>query len=257
MSRKKKVMGVCHICGDYTELTFEHVPPEAAFNDRKVIQPKFEDVIKMDDLDDLDRLKGMQSQRGIGGYTLCSDCNSKTGAWYGNAFVDWVYQGLQISDYASHAPSLFYTFRIFPLRIIKQIVSMFFSVNPHGFGYANEDLVRFVLNRESKYLKPKFKFYMCFNLSDRSRQSGVSGMLSLNDGVAMRAFSEISFVPFTYVMCLDSTPPDKRLVDISFFANYGFNDWKDVQMRIPVLPIYTWIPGDYRSRETVLEQHAK
>ena len=30
-------------------------------------------------------------------------------------------------------PSLYYTFHIFPLRIIKQIVCMFFNANGEGF----------------------------------------------------------------------------------------------------------------------------
>ena len=28
----KKVHGICCICGQETELTFEHIPPRAAFN---------------------------------------------------------------------------------------------------------------------------------------------------------------------------------------------------------------------------------
>ena len=24
--------GICHICGEYKKLTYEHIPPEAAFN---------------------------------------------------------------------------------------------------------------------------------------------------------------------------------------------------------------------------------
>ena len=27
-----KIMGICHLCGKYTELTFEHVPPKSANN---------------------------------------------------------------------------------------------------------------------------------------------------------------------------------------------------------------------------------
>jgi hypothetical protein len=30
--------GVCHLCGVFGPLTFEHVPPRAAFNDRGVLE---------------------------------------------------------------------------------------------------------------------------------------------------------------------------------------------------------------------------
>ena len=27
--------GICHICGEYKKLTYEHIPPEAAFNSQR------------------------------------------------------------------------------------------------------------------------------------------------------------------------------------------------------------------------------
>src|SRR5258705_10110809 len=30
--------GVCHLCGETAELSFEHVPPEAAFNDQRILE---------------------------------------------------------------------------------------------------------------------------------------------------------------------------------------------------------------------------
>ncbi len=34
--------GICHICGDYGKLFFEHIPPEAAFNNHRVKASTFE-----------------------------------------------------------------------------------------------------------------------------------------------------------------------------------------------------------------------
>lgn len=249
---KKIVISDCHICGLNTQLTFEHIPPRAAFNNRSIVNTPFDKFVNADDLDDLASLKGKQSQKGAGGYTLCGKCNNDTGAWYGNAFVSWAYQGLHVSQYASTAPSLYHLFHIFPLRVIKQVACMFFSANHAGFNKVQPELVRFVLNRDRKYLDPKIRFYAYFSMSDRSRQSGVTGLMSL-DGGAHQVFSEISFPPFGYIMSLDSPPPDDRLVDISHFAQYGYNEWVDVSLRIPVLPVYTWLPGDFRDREAVIE----
>ena len=30
--KKKDEKGYCHICGEFTKLTFEHIPPHKAFN---------------------------------------------------------------------------------------------------------------------------------------------------------------------------------------------------------------------------------
>jgi hypothetical protein len=48
---------------------------------------------------------------------------------------------------------------------------------------------------------------------------------------------------------MGSLPPDPRLIDISHFGNFGYVDWLDVPLRLPILPVSTIFPGDYRSRE--------
>lgn len=254
MARTRKVFGPCHICGAVTQLTFEHVPPRAAFNDRPIVGKRFEELFKGDLIENIDNFKGEKSQKGAGVYSLCERCNNVTGAWYGNAFIDWSYQGLILGEQAEIAPSLHLIFRIFPLRVIKQICCMFFSVNSPGLNEAQPDLVRFVLNKDHKYLDPKIRIYVFYNRAGRGRQSAISGILDFGSSGSARIFSEIAFPPFGYVLSIDSTPPDPRLIDISFFANYRNNDWKDITLNIPVLPVYTPFPGDYRSRETVIAQ---
>ena len=75
----KKEIGYCHICGCYGELSYEHIPPENALNTNKAIIYTGDDVIK--------RYKGEKSkyicrQQGMGKFSLCENCNNKTGSWY-------------------------------------------------------------------------------------------------------------------------------------------------------------------------------
>ena len=46
MSRKQKIYGICRICGENKELTFEHVPPETVFNKGAVRNVTLDAVIK-------------------------------------------------------------------------------------------------------------------------------------------------------------------------------------------------------------------
>jgi len=46
-------------------------------------------------------------------------------------------------------------------------------------------------------------------------------------------------------MTLDSRPPDKRPFEISYFARYRYTDLTTIWARLPVLPVYTHLPGDY------------
>ena len=94
---KQPPLGDCHICGTNGKLTFEHVPPRAAFNKWRVRRIPGSDLIGAD----LDSPSGGEiCQRGAGGYTLCGQCNNETGGWYGDAFVDWTYQAMRILSFS-------------------------------------------------------------------------------------------------------------------------------------------------------------
>lgn len=247
------MFGKCHICGAEGNLTFEHVPPRAAFNDRRAIAYGIFDVLNTGP-DQPVRAQGKILQRGVGGYTLCAKCNNNTGAWYSKAFAEWCYQGAEFLAKAGSRLSLYLPFWVFPLRVLKQIVVMFFSVNGPDFAAKNPELVRFVLNRETKYLNPRYRFFIYLNREGRwLRQAGYTGRLCL---APKRAdfFCEINFPPFGYVLTIEYPPPDERLCDISFFARFGYNEFRDVFLRLPVLPTYSWLPGDYRTKEEIIRE---
>jgi hypothetical protein len=66
---KKKIEGICRICGCYGPLTFEHVPPRKAFNNRPVIGLPFEQMMS---LGPNDHPVGKPQQAGNGlVYALC------------------------------------------------------------------------------------------------------------------------------------------------------------------------------------------
>ena len=251
----QKVVGPCHICSTVTELSFEHVPPRAAFNNRPVGDPDIQKLIGSADPDVMENVRGRKSQRGAGKYTLCPKCNNTTGHWYGPAYVDWAIQGLASLRISGGSPTL-WVFHIYPLRVLKQIIAMFLSANAPNFGDAHPSLVRFVLNRDANSLDPAIHVFAFYTLSNRSRQSGVTGLLSFSDdGLSTQAkfFSEITFPPFGYVLTINSPPPDGALFDISFFGGHRYNDYQDVQLRLPAKHIYSWLPGDYRSRQEIRE----
>ena len=110
----KKVEGVCHLCGSFGPLSWEHVPPRAAFNDRPMLCAKVEKLLGGQMAEELEHPTGGISRRGAGAYTLCESCNSKTGAWYGRGYTAWAYEGfgcwstrderLQCTTYFSDPP---------------------------------------------------------------------------------------------------------------------------------------------------------
>ena len=245
--------GACHICGTFGKLSYEHVPPSSAFNDRPVLHTT---LLKLLNKANLDGLTGKKLQRGAGSYTLCERCNSLTGHWYGGAFAEWAHQAMNVIVATRGQTTLIHHFHIFPARIIKQIICMFFSVNSPDFRLAHPDLVKFVLDRDTKYFPSNIHLYAFYTMADRSRSAGVTVRADrIHGGVRFHTISEMTFPPFGFLLTIDCEWPDKSLGDISGFANFDFKDWVcGLTMRLPIMPIYTAYPGDYRSREEVLRQ---
>lgn len=244
----KKRHGTCHLCGEEGKLSFEHVPPQSAFNDRPVLLSKFEDVYE-----NLETPSGTKQQKGMGDYTLCERCNNNTGSWYGGAFCEWARQVMVLLQYTDGNPlSLPFTYRIYPLRVLKQVLCLFFSTHGSRWRQVNPELEHFVLNKHALGIAPRYSVWTYFNTSQRSRQTGLAATVPSPGSTSSTLLSEISFPPIGYLMTFQSDPPpDPRLVDISFMANYGYDEQKEITLNLPVLPVYTYFPGDYRDRETV------
>ncbi|MCD4654051.1 hypothetical protein K8T06_08950 [bacterium] len=256
MSRNKIVNGKCHICGDYGKLTFEHVPPRKAFNDRPVMLVEYGKMLKQG----LEKQhRGIIQQKGAGGYTLCEFCNNRTGAWYGRDFINWSYQALNNYINTKGISDLFLPFHIFPLRVIKQIITMFFSINDVTFSVKNPELVKFVLHRTERNLNPRYQVY-CYIIENfrGMRNFGIMAMAKQNNwGWKIHTMSELAFPPFGFLLIIDSDQFDERLLNITHFCYEDYDKWRSVFLRIPVMQIHLPIPGDFRTEAQIRDDRAK
>jgi hypothetical protein len=84
--RGQKQLGLCLICGAFGPLSYEHVPPAAAFNDKKVIEADIKRIIgstEWADLSNPDLPVSAVKQRGAGGSAPCPVAPpSQTGSNY-------------------------------------------------------------------------------------------------------------------------------------------------------------------------------
>lgn len=74
--------GLCRVCGATAALTFEHVPPRSAGNDRRARRSPSLPVLTSDQPLAFPETGWTPAQRGVGGYVLCEPCNSLIGARY-------------------------------------------------------------------------------------------------------------------------------------------------------------------------------
>lgn len=253
MSRRK-VFGICHLCGADGPLSFEHVPPRAAFNDRPVLFHTLEQNMELGP--ESDPRSGEISQRGAGAYTLCGRCNNKTGRWYGSRFAAWCQQGMETLARTNGRPTLVYLHYLFPLAIIKQVATMFFSVNSPRFREKQPELEAFVLDKERRGLSPGYRFFLYYHMMGKGRRAGVSGWLNFDSG-RTSILSEVSFPPFGYVLTFGDEAPHRDMFEITHFARYGYQEFAVTEVRMPLLETHLALPGDYRTLDEIARDVAE
>ncbi|MFZ3320728.1 MAG: hypothetical protein WA190_00040 [Usitatibacter sp.] len=252
-----KVYGECCICGLERELSFEHVPPRAAFNNSRVFLVRGEHLFGGTGLIDTDSPDARQQQRGAGAYTLCIPCNNTTGGWYGAAYADWARQAALLLEASRGEVVLAYPFKIFPLRVVKQLVSMFMSANGPEFRRKAPYLEKFVMDKRQTGLPSDIRLYAGYNHGRFSRTTGIVGLV--DDGT-VHGLSEITYRPFAFVMALASPPPNRQMIDITSFAEAHIDDPRVLYLSMPVLNVRSQFPADYRSEDEILRAaaaHAK
>jgi hypothetical protein len=245
-------IGECCICGCVGKLTFEHVPPRAAFNDRGVFEAKIDDLLGGKWLQGEQLTGGKYVQRGAGRHSLCAKCNNDTGAWYGTAYVDFARQELILLHRSNGKMTLAYPYGIYPLRVLKQIVVMFFSACGPSLRKTHPGLVGFVLNREQCYFPHGVHVWAYLHdpvESKATRQSGVTGLMSLRGD--QRVFSEIAFPPFGLIMSFDAVPVKHDLCELTHFHLSSINSWSIEYLKLPVLPVVSFFPGDFRTVDEI------
>lgn len=255
----------CHICGNEAFLTYEHVPPRKAFNEKGVIVYSGDAVlnsITSGNLPwDFSKEKGHLNRRGMGFETLCENCNNKTGAWYGNAFIDFIKQGYdQIKNINPNSGSkIKIVFRgIYPLRILKQAISLFFSINNTNLSENHQLLRDFVLIKNNRTFDEYFKIYLYISKGETRRCMGFGAViknLGKPDAI-IRGVSELTIPPFGFV--LEKEPKDEDILfDITNFVRYNYEKKVDLELELPILEVNNVLFLDYRTKDEILAQIKK
>lgn len=243
--------GVCCICGTVGPLSWEHLPPKAAYNDQRVFEADMPKLIAAG-VRFMDSIEGKEVQKGAGTYSLCERCNNTTGSWYGPAYVSWAKQAALLVERSRGTLSMAYPYHLFPLRIVKQVVTMFFSVCGPSLQAQHPDLVRLVLNKEHRRVPDGLRFFAYLlhpTETTAFRQSGVTGLWQFEKVLKSTLFAELAFAPFGFIMTIDGSVPAGNLCEITGFAEESYKLWTTLFLRLPVHPVVSWLPGDFRTKD--------
>jgi hypothetical protein len=131
--------GFCRLCGGFGKLSFEHIPPKKAFNDHPQLLRTMEDH--------LSERSHSKFRKGLGKHSLCEDCNKRTGAWYGEAFVSWTKQGFEWFDKVKGDKIINLPYYIRPLNVLKQVLVMGLAMTGEGVISRQRELRRCLRKR--------------------------------------------------------------------------------------------------------------
>lgn len=253
----KKHYGKCALCRTEGELSFEHIPPQSSFNSTPA-KPVSGDSIMLDDDRmpwDIEGLPYSNQQRGMGKYSLCASCNNNTGTWYGYDYklmahvinhtllqpIDPGINGIGIRN-------------IHPLRLVKQVISMFCSINNYD-DKRFEPLRNFVLDKDMVGLdKNKYKLCMYFTKSKLIKYAPLSVLLQMgNEQYESIALSEITAYPLGFILYFDPSPTwGYEGVDITSFGDCAFDDIATIEMPLCIKEVNDIFPAHYRSKEEII-----
>ncbi len=242
--RRKTEFGICKQEG---KLTFEHVPPRAAFNKQTAYKNVPQDeIFESEELIDFNP-KGQTLQGGIGYHSLCSRCNGFLGKQYVNPFLEFVRAGSQANQIVGNENNLMSFAKVNPKRFIKQVISMFISMNEPSFTESYPELLEIVKNPESSDLPSRYQIYLYLNDEGDYRYMPIS--FTNTDGVVC----ELSFPPFGYVLNIDNDKTLGKLTEITSMKDCPDAELPEIGLKIMKLPTYLWIPLDYKTKEEVRE----
>lgn len=255
-----RIRGKCQICRKIDLLTNEHVPPQKAFNSYKSLLYSGDEIVKHITSDkfpwDLSERKSIQKQGGIGFHRLCTRCNNNTGSWYGPSFVDFTFQGIKPIVQNLDKKSANISFKnVYPLRIAKQIICMFLAINSPAFPEKNKLLSSLVLNKTSKGLDERYRLYMYGFKGPIVRYLGVNAKIKAIRSQAPNNIivsSEISAIPFGYVLQFKPISQIENLVDIYDFFNCEYDQSTNLEIEIPLLECNTAYPLDFRTQQEII-----
>ena len=250
---KKRIIGKCALCGQLCALTYEHIPPKMAFNTEPAKQYLGTEFIGDSERLpwDMNGLRYDNRQQGSGKYSLCGTCNNNTGSWYADSYNQFAYAAAaMLCDPSANGANTVTMKNLYPLRIIKQICSMFCSVNA---GFHQFDEIRsFVLDKERRYLDPRqYRISMYFTKSVYFKQLGMTIIGNIETGLFCNV-SEITSAPLGFLFYPDASKmKDDSCFDITFFSSFGYDETSDIEFPIIEKEVNSWLPADFRSRQQI------
>ncbi|WP_409332605.1 hypothetical protein [Trujillonella humicola] len=245
-------VGFCRICGTTATLTFEHIPPGSAGNNRRARSSPSLPLLISDEPLKFPKTGWISAQRGVGGYVLCKPCNEFVGQHY-------------VPEYGRLAVALRQQVNAAFVALGRAVGGLELDLGGWALGdvaraglvtlmdVAVHDrlLLRYpelinVVQQPGTPLPSTLRLGLTVVLGARARLSGPVCRVD-RDGCIV--FSEAALAPFSWTLSflepgLRSLP---QTADVSGWLHHGRNHRPmHARLELPVGAVVSPTPGDYR-----------
>src|SRR6266545_6676329 len=127
-------------------------------------------------------------------------------------------------------------------------MTMFCSVCGPSLQRRFPDIPKFILDKERRYLPHDLKVF-AYLVDPNESEGGRQSPFAKKDTGREYIFAELAFAPLGFVLTGEAVPVNADLLNISYFAHWPYHNWQTVFLKLPVLPIVSGLPGDFRTRD--------
>lgn len=213
------IKGICSLCNENKNLSFEHLPPKSIGNN----VPVFIHNEKTFDPNSEYYKRRIKQNKGFGFYSLCETCNNFLGGTYVNDFTCFI----ELLKKVRNNPGKTVIKKVKPLNIIKQIYAICISINyKNGF---HKELSKLVLK---KNLKPKKKYKIFVTYTNRKiyRTEGFS--VEFNGSTLITNLAKLEFDGICInVIDTDDSKLNTKGLDITNFQEFEFDEEKEMTLK--------------------------
>ena len=241
--------GVCRLCGETRKLTFEHIPLEAAGNDRRARAVSMESLLAVEDPFTFPTSGWRSAQRGAGAYVLCKPCNEFIGGHFGGAYARLaaaIEKGLTDLDgkmprgirlqYPGH--------RLGDIARAALVSLLAVSVG-HAVIDRDPHLYDMIMNGAPN-MPTGLRLGLTIATGARIRLSPPSGICG-PDGWSV--FMEFAAQPMAWTLSYvdDHLVAPSGSVDVTHWLDIPFRQVAELDLVVPTGVVFNSTPGDYRS----------
>lgn len=226
--------GICRICGNYRELTKDHVLPRAAGNSARVCVRSLYALSK-------GWSRGEIFQAGLTRSTLCARCNSLAGIRYVPAFARWTLQAYEYHGRVPEDSRIALPFTLSALRIAKQLAVMTLAMSePPSLDLPWYYHLRQLVMQPRRYGRvPRFRFFTYFDVGAPVLEATFAA-IDTSGGPSPMIFCQVGIEPLGYVVTGDDDSSIAwarrlNLCSVSHFFQFPLDALRTEHLVIPRL----------------------